>query len=92
MRIEYDEAKRRLTLERRSLDFAEAGDVFAGDVLTRRDPRDYGNEVRWQSIGILHGREVFIAWTWRDDCRRIISMRKADGDERKLFRDYLDRS
>ncbi len=92
MQIEYDEAKRRVTLERRGLDFAEAVDVFGGDVLTRRDPRDYGDEVRWQTIGTLHGREVFIAWTWRDGCRRIISMRKADDDERKLFRAYLDRS
>lgn len=92
MQITYDETKRQRTLRERGLDFKDAGQVFAGDVLTGQDPRDYGSEVRFQTIGLLTGRAVFIAWTERDGSRRIISMRKANDEESKFYQEYLDRS
>ncbi len=59
--------------------------VFAGPVITLEDTRqDYG-EVRLITIGFLHDRMVWIAWTLRDDTRRIISMRKANDRETARF-------
>lgn len=90
MVISYDPAKRARTLEERGLDFNDAGEVFAGDVLTRLDDREY-LEPRWQTIGLLKGREVFIVWTERDGSRRVISMRKANADEQRYYREFVDR-
>ena len=61
MEISFDEEKRRKTLSERSLDFRDAASVFAGDVLTRLAPRDYGEEIRFQTIGRLGSRAAFIA-------------------------------
>ena len=88
MRIEFDEAKRAITLQERGLDFAEAGAVFAGVHATRPDARkDYG-ELRYQTLGVLQGRPVMVVWTPRGAARRIISMRYAHDSEAKTF--YLD--
>lgn len=55
--------------------------VFEGPHQTVVDDRkDYG-ETRMVTVGYLEGRLVYIAWTERDDTRRIISMRKANDRE-----------
>lgn len=90
MRITYDPEKRRITLKERGLDFEDAGQVFAGVHFTREDNRfDYG-EVREISIGLMNGNVVIVVWTERDEGRRIISMRKADKDERGEYFQQLE--
>lgn len=85
MQIEYDPAKRGVTIRDRGLDMADAGDVFEGDTITIEDERrDYG-ETRYITVGFLAGRMVFVAWTPRDGSRRIISMRKANAREQELY-------
>ena len=85
MRIEFDEAKRVETAKARGLDMARAADVFAGATLTVEDDRqDYG-EVRYITIGFLDEAMVVLVWTRRDDAYRIISMRKANERERRLY-------
>ena len=89
MKIVFDEEKRLLTLERRGLDFARAGEIFAGAVYTWADDRfDYG-EPRYNTFGTLDGRLVAITWTIRDNTRRIISMRKANEREQAHYRRHL---
>ena len=85
MRIEFDEAKRTETSKARGLDMARAATVFAGATLTVEDNRqDYG-EVRLITIGYLDDAMVVLVWTPRDDACRIISMRKANERERRLY-------
>ena len=85
MRIEFDETKRAETINARALDMARAADVFAGPMLTVEDDRqDYG-EVRFITIGFLDDAMVVLVWTPRDDVCRIISMRKANERERRLY-------
>ena len=85
MRIEFDPVKRAATLEVGGLDFAYAGAVFEGATLTVKDDRrDYG-ENRYLTIGFLDGRMVVLVWTPRHGAYRIISMRKANDRERKLY-------
>ena len=82
MDIIFDPDKRAATLERRGLDFADAGQVFAGETSTRLDTReDYGEE-RFQTAGFLAGRCVVMVWTPRGSSCRVISMRHAHDDER----------
>ena len=65
MRITFDPAKRDLTLEHRGLDFARAGEVFAGLTATVADERfDYGEE-RFITAGHLDGRLIVMVWTKR---------------------------
>lgn len=89
MKITFDPAKRRWTLENRSLDFADAARVFAGDYVELLDDRkDYG-EIRYRVFGKLKGRQVAIIWTPRGHSRRIISMRYAHDEEIKRHRGTL---
>jgi uncharacterized DUF497 family protein len=78
--ITYDPRKRASNLEKHGVDFADAGEVFAGFGLT---------EARYVTIGRLRGREVVVVWTQRGDDQRIISMRPADEKERAYFRQRL---
>ena len=90
MRISYDPEKRRITLERRGLDFEDAPRLFAGAHYTDADRRrDYGED-RWISVGLLGTMTIVVVWTEREDSRRIISMRKADKDEREEYYRHLE--
>ncbi len=90
MKIDYDPAKRDMTLAERGLDMADAGEVFDGTHITIPDIRfDYGEE-RFVTIGRLAGRMVVLAWTPRRDTTRIISMRKANDREKKRYGPRLD--
>lgn len=75
MPIEYDPAKRSVTLEDRGLDMARAGEVFDGATLTVEDDRrDYGED-RFITVGFLDDSMVVLVWTPRDGAQRVISMR-----------------
>ena len=93
MEMEFDEAKRIVTLRERGLDFARAGEVFAGQRIEQEDDRqDYG-EPRFQTMGRLDGEVVMVVWTPRGTARRVISMRKCHAEEQKRFRrEVLGRS
>ena len=85
MSITYDPVKQVATLESRGLDMARAGEVFDGTTLTVADDRrDYGED-RFITIGFLDGAMVVLVWTPRDGTQRIISMRKANERERRLY-------
>jgi uncharacterized DUF497 family protein len=89
MKITFDPRKRQLTLAERDLDMAQAGAVFAGPTLTHADDRaDYG-EARFITIGYLDERMVIVVWTRRGDAYRIISMRKANDREQKIYQARL---
>jgi len=84
MAIEFDGAKRRITLDARGLDMARAGEKFADAMLTVLDDRkDYGED-RFITIGFLDGSMVILVWTPRDGAHRIISMRKTNEREKAL--------
>lgn len=83
MEIAFDPDKRDKNLVERGLDFALAGEVFAGPHLDWRDTRaDYGED-RYITFGALDGSMVVMVWTPRGCARRIISMRKANDREIK---------
>ncbi len=83
--ISFDPAKRAITLEKRGLDFADAGLVFAGRNATVQDNRkDYGED-RFITAGYLAERCVVLVWTPRAGARRIISMRRAHADEERAW-------
>ena len=90
MQLEFDSTKRDKALAERGLDFARAGEVFAGQHFTGQDMRQNYAEDRFITIGPLDARLVVLVWTPRGEVRRIISMRKANDREKAFYARYLD--
>ena len=91
MTLDWDEEKRQAPLVHRDLDFADCVEVFADVTYEFPDIRkDYG-EARTVCIGFLKDRMVAVVYTQRGDTRRIISMRKCNEREIKIYRERLDR-
>ncbi|WP_251371635.1 BrnT family toxin [Polynucleobacter sp. UB-Raua-W9] len=83
--IEFDKAKREITLFARGLDMARANEVFDAPHMNQIDCRkDYG-EARITTFGYLDDQPVFLAWTYRGRVRRIISIRRANEREVKKY-------
>ena len=90
MKITFDPEKRTDTLRKRGLDFRDAPTVFAGVRFTFEDERLEYPERRHITVGLLDGRMVIVVWTPDaeidgEECRRIISMRKANGREQARY-------
>jgi len=87
MQIEFDPKKRAANLRKHGIDLADAQEVFEGVEVVAIDDRH--EEERYLTIGVLHAREVVIAWTPRDrgdtEVRRVISMRFANASEIKWY-------
>ena len=83
--IEWDEGKRQKTLRERGLDFADVALVDWERAIIIPDRRhDYGEE-RSTMMALLKGRLIIVAYTMRQDKLRVISMRKGNARERKIY-------
>jgi hypothetical protein len=58
MKITFDPAKRDVTLKERGLDFARAGEIFAGHHFTLEDVRRDYRETRFITVGKMDDRMV----------------------------------
>ena len=89
MKYEWDEAKNRSNLAKHGLSFEDAARVFSGPCVTFEDDRfEYGEE-RLITLGLLAGRLVVMAHAPRDEGTRIISMRKGNRREQKIYQKRL---
>jgi uncharacterized DUF497 family protein len=83
--ISYDETKRLLNLDKHGFDFVGGEEIFAGFTVCREDERDAYGEMRFQSIGLWNGVVVFVVHTARGDVDHIISIRKAEKHEERIY-------
>ena len=90
--IDFDPHKRQQTLDQRGLDMACAAEIFAGETLTLADERFAYGEACFITLGYLEQRLVVLVWTQRGQTCRIISMRKANEREQKIYEPRLGRS
>ena len=86
MRHTWDPHKRATNLKKHGLDFADAPLLLAGEsTVTFEDRRfDYG-EQRFITLAMLRGKVVVIATTETEEEVRIISMRRAEANEEKIY-------
>jgi hypothetical protein len=94
MEFAWDDAKNRGNLAKHGFSFEDAEQVLAGPCLTFRDTRfDYGED-RYAALGLLSGRLVVIAYALRGETTRIISMRKGNRREQRIYQERFgkDRS
>lgn len=89
MRFIWNEAKRRENLRKHGPDFADAERVFAGEVFGREDQRYAYDERRMIAIGLLDAVTVLVVHVESETTIRVISMRRADKHETKIFFDYI---
>jgi hypothetical protein len=84
--FEWDDSKAASNLRDHSVSFEMArrafADVFAVERADRR--QDYG-ENRYSITGMVEGRLLFVAYTFRENRIRIISARHAQPYERRLY-------
>lgn len=93
IKIEWNEKKSESNFKKHGFRFDSAALLFEGDYITKRDIRkDYG-EPRFLSMGTLgeNKRVVVISYTPRSSKLRIISMRKANNREQKVFYSYFSK-
>lgn len=85
MKIEYDPAKSERNLRTRGLSFDMVFDLDWGRAMVFEDERrDYG-EKRLVALIPLDERLYVVCYTRRADVRRIISFRKANKREVKIY-------
>jgi uncharacterized protein len=76
-------------LDARRLDFLDGGRLFDGcQILTTPSPS--GGEERWIGVGVLNHEMIAVAWTRRSSTIRIITMKKARGEEKRRYRALHD--
>ncbi|SPF41631.1 conserved hypothetical protein [Candidatus Sulfotelmatobacter kueseliae] len=90
MNWEWDESKNRSNIRKHGFDFHDAEEMFRGFVLVRPDTDEDYDEERWLGIGMIRGCVAFVACVERPpDTIRIISLRKADHEEREQYEKAL---
>jgi uncharacterized DUF497 family protein len=84
--LTWDEAKRKLNINKHGLDFAECDAIWDHFTVTREDIRqDYG-EARQVCFGLLAGEVVVLVYTERPKGPHVISLRKAEKHEARYYR------
>jgi uncharacterized DUF497 family protein len=87
--FEWDEAKRLANLTKHGLDFIDAKEIWAGDVLEAPSPRP--EEQRFIAYGVLDERIIAVVFTRRSQTVRLISARRARDYEREAYQDAFGR-
>ena len=89
MKFEWDENKNDANIKVHGIDFCDAHLIFDSPILVKIDNRkDYGEE-RLIGLGALYGAVVVIIFTKREDAIRIISIRRANQNERKIYQEKV---
>jgi uncharacterized DUF497 family protein len=82
--FEWDENKRAYNLEKHSIDFVDAIEIF--DDADRIEGESFHqSEIRYQTIGLVNDIVLFVVYTYRGKKKRIISARRASQNERKAY-------
>ena len=85
IKFTWDEGKRLATLASRGIDFAAVARIdWSSAIIVPDDRRDYG-EVRLRIMGLIDGRLHAAVAAPRGDTLRIISLRKANPREQRLW-------
>lgn len=86
MRFSWDDKKNLANINKHGIAFNEAGKIFSGPVYSYPDDKQNYGESRRIAIGLMDSRLVTVVFVERgEDLVRIISARKANYQERRLY-------
>ncbi|MDF1763387.1 MAG: BrnT family toxin [Oleibacter sp.] len=91
MKIEFDPEKNRANITKHGVSFAEAKIFDFDNSLIAEDGRQEYGETRYIALGILRHRLHVLVFTLIKDGIRVISLRKANSREVKLYEQASDR-
>jgi uncharacterized DUF497 family protein len=84
--FEWDQAKAAENYKNHGITFEQATRVFADPfAIERLDARENYGEDRFNILGMVDGRLLFVAFTLRGDIIRIISARGAEPHEKRKY-------
>ena len=87
--FEWDKIKEQRNIIKHQLDFRTASRVFLDPFLIEFEDERIQEEIRWNVIGVVDGRVLFVTYTERNERIRIISARGAEPHERRRYQDLL---
>ena len=85
MDFEWDTAKETANRKKHDLDFRTAAKVFLDPHVIEFDDAGAADEMRFNAIGLVDGRMLFVTYTLRGDVVRIISARGAEPHEKRKY-------
>ena len=85
MEFEWDTEKAASNIRKHDVTFPIATRVFLDPFVLEFDADDFGDEMRYNVVGMVEGRLVHVAFTMRGDIYRIISARAAVPHERRQY-------
>ena len=90
MLFEWDETKAKSNKRKHRVSFEEAEQAFNDlNAIELFDEMNSEEEVRYQIVALSPIRLLFISYTVREsEIIRIISARKADADEERIYNEY----
>ena len=87
-RIQWDDQKNRLNLEKHGLSLKSARLVFAdGNRLEWPDMQHSDEEKRYKVLGKV-GKVILVVYTYRGEAVRLISARRATAKEKEVYYGY----
>ncbi len=89
MNYEWDESKRQFNFDKHGLDFGDASDFDWEQALVVRDDRFEYPEIRYIAYGFFQDRLTALVFTLRRESIRLLSWRKANSREGKLYESYI---
>ena len=83
--FEWDPNEEESNIRERGIDFTTATLIWDGPIYETVDTlRDYG-EIRIVAFGVVESVVLAVVYTWSGEACRIVSARKADRRERRLY-------
>jgi uncharacterized DUF497 family protein len=85
MNFEWDATKERANRKKHGIDFRTAAKVFVDPHVIEFDDLNVTGELRFNAIGLVDGRMLFVTYTIRGDVVRVISARGAEPHEKRKY-------
>ena len=85
MEFEWDRDKAAANFRKHGIDFADAANIFRDPSLLEYEDRGPQAESRFNALGLVDGRLLFVVYTERSGRIRLISARKATPHERRRY-------
>jgi uncharacterized protein len=85
MDFEWDSSKERFNRRKHGVNFRTAAKVFLDPHMIEFDDLHAGGELRFNAIGVVDNRMLFVTYTMRGEKVRIISARGAEPLEKRKY-------
>lgn len=85
MDFEWDSGKEQANRKKHGIDFRTAVKVFLDPYVIEFDDLGAAGELRFNAIGLVESRMLFVTYAMRGDAVRIISARGAEPHEKRKY-------